>query len=137
MSNRVSKESTCKIARNVIQTANVKYNANGEILEYEVLDTKDVLDMTIIEEYDIEAGEDLIDEVEIAIKVANNAEKRFDSVYLGIDEKYDEVNVMAYDFSDESDHVALYKIHFTIKDNFVLNYIKNEFEKEGINVCNV
>ena len=93
--------------------------------------------MTIIEEYDIEAGEDLIDEVEIAIKVANNAEKRFDSVYLGIDEKYDEVNVMAYDFSDESDHVALYKIHFTIKDNFVLNYIKNEFEKEGINVCNV
>ena len=137
MSNRVSKESTCKIARNVIQTANVKYDANGEILEYEVFDTKDVLDMTIIEEYDMEAGEDLIDEVEIAIKVANNAEKRFDSVYLGIDEKYDEVNVMAYDFSDESDHVALYKIHFTIKDNFVLNYIKNEFEKEGINVCNV
>lgn len=137
MSNRVSKESTCKIARNVIQTANVKYDANGEILEYEVFDTKDVLDMTIIEEYDMEAGEDLIDEVEIAIKVANNAEKRFDSVYLGIDEKYDEVNVMAYDFSDESDHVALYKIYFTIKDNFVLNYIKNEFEKEGINVCNV
>lgn len=134
-SSKVVKISSCKIARHVIEEAEVEFAADGSIYSYDVNRTRDVIDMNIIYNHCSEPGDDLIDDTEEAIKIAKKAIKRHgsDKIELLINREEEELYVH---YHSNHDSVCLYEFEgYSLNDDFVLNYIKEKFEDAEIEIC--
>lgn len=131
---KIVKIASCRIARHVVEDADVEFAADGEIYSYDVNRTRDVIEMDIIDEYDAEPGKDLIEDTKEAIKVAKKAIDRYgsDKIELLINEEAGEMYVH---YHSKHDSVCLYDFEdYSLKDEFVLNYIIEAFEAEDIDV---
>lgn len=132
---KIVKVASCKIARHVVEDADIEFGPDGEIYSYDINRTRDVVEMDIIDEYDVEPGEDLVKDTKEALEEAFKAIEKYgsDKVELLINKEEDELYVH---YHSKYDSVEIYVFTgYTLKNDFVLNYIKGEFEKAEIDIC--
>lgn len=132
---KIAKHCECLVSRTIKSKAYVSIDNKGEIVNCEPYGNPETLKTEILSTGEIiEPGINLIRDVEIAITVAKSAINRYGKKYveLLINKEVDEIYVH---YHDKHNSTALYTLDYSSNDEFMVNYIKEEFKKAGIDVC--
>lgn len=132
---RITKHCECVISKTIKSKAYVCLDNKENIMNIEPYGKEEILNTEIIEYIgEMNPGNHLLRDIEIALEVARSAINRYGErfIELLINKEEDEIYVH---YHSTSNSTALYVLEYSTNDEFVVEYIKNKFEKADIDIC--
>lgn len=132
---RITKHCECVISKTIKSKAYVCLDNKENIMNIEPYGKEEILNTEIIEYIgEMTPGDHLLRDIEIALEVARSAINRYGEKFIEllINKEEDEIYVH---YHSTSNSTALYVLEYSANDKFVVEYIKNKFEKADINIC--